>query len=222
MNIAQNITQLKASLPQEVTLVAVSKFHSVETIREAYDAGQRIFGESKAQELTAKQNVLPDDIEWHFIGTLQSNKVKDIAPFIQLIHSIDSLSLLKEVNKQAAKHNRSIRVLLEIHIAQEESKHGLSLEGCKQLLQDDAWKELRNIRICGLMCMATDTTDTEQIRQEFHALRAFFTELKASFFEDNTDFAELSMGMSYDYPIALHEGSTIIRVGTSIFGKREY
>lgn len=222
MNIAQNITQLKASLPEGVTLVAVSKFHPAETIREAYDAGQRIFGESKAQELVAKQNVLPDDVEWHFIGTLQSNKVKDIAPFIQLIHSIDSFSLLREVNKQAAKHNRIIRILLEIHIAQEESKHGLSLEGCRQLLQDGSWKELRNICICGLMCMATDTTDTELIRHEFHTLGALFTELKASFFKDNADFTELSMGMSHDYPIAIHEGSTIIRVGTNIFGKREY
>lgn len=222
MNITQNIVQLKASLPQSVTLVAVSKFHPAETIREAYDAGQRIFGESKAQELTAKQNVLPHDIEWHFIGTLQSNKVKDIAPFIQLIHSIDSLSLLKEVNKQAAKHNRIIRVLLEIHIAQEKSKHGLSIEECKQLLQDDSWKEFKNVCICGLMCMATDTTDTELIRNEFHTLHTFFAELKASCFKDNADFRELSMGMSHDYPIAIHEGSTIIRVGTSIFGKREY
>lgn len=222
MNIAQNITQLKASLPEGVTLVAVSKFHPVETIQEAYDAGQRIFGESKAQELTAKQKILPNDIEWHFIGTLQSNKVKDIAPFIQLIHSIDSLSLLKEVNKQAAKHKRVIRVLLEIHIAQEDSKHGLTLEKCRQLLQDEGWRELRNVRICGLMCMATDTTDTTLIHREFQTLHDFFNELKASYFMNDTDFTELSMGMSHDHPIAIQEGSTIIRVGTHIFGEREY
>ena len=189
MSIAQNIVQLKTSLPQGVTLVAVSKFHPVEALWEAYNAGQRVFGESRAQELSAKQKVLPEDIEWHFIGPLQSNKVKDIAPFIHLIHSIDSLKLLAEVNKQAKKYDRTIRVLLEIHVAQEESKHGLSPEECKELLR------------------------------KIHDL---FIELKETLCKDNVDFKEISMGMSHDYPIAIQEGSTLIRVGTSIFGEREY
>ena len=209
MSIAQNIVQLKTSLPQGVTLVAVSKFHPVEALWEAYNAGQRVFGESRAQELSAKQKVLPEDIEWHFIGPLQSNKVKDIAPFIHLIHSIDSLKLLAEVNKQAKKYDRTIRVLLEIHVAQEESKHGLSPEECKELLRDESLAEFQHIRICGLMGMATNIHD-------------LFIELKETLCKDNVDFKEISMGMSHDYPIAIQEGSTLIRVGTSIFGEREY
>ena len=222
MSIAQNIVQLKTSLPQGVTLVAVSKFHPVEALWEAYNAGQRVFGESRAQELSAKQKVLPEDIEWHFIGPLQSNKVKDIAPFIHLIHSIDSLKLLAEVNKQAKKHNRTIRVLLEIHVAQEESKHGLSPEECKELLRDESLAEFQHIRICGLMGMATNTDDTGLIREEFRKIHDLFIELKETLCKDNVDFKEISMGMSHDYPIAIQEGSTLIRVGTSIFGEREY
>ncbi len=160
MNITENITRLKASLPADVTLVAVSKFHPVEALQEAYNAGQRVFGESRAQELTAKQKVLPSDIEWHFIGPLQSNKVKDIAPFIHTIHSIDSLKLLQEVNKQAAKHDRIIRVLLEIHIAQEEAKHGFSLTNAVNCYTICCPKPFPTIRICGLMGMATNTDDT--------------------------------------------------------------
>ena len=169
-NIAQHIQELQASLPKGVTLVAVSKFHPVEALQEAYDAGQRVFGESRAQELVVKAKVLPKDIEWHFIGPLQSNKVKDIAPFIHLIHSIDSLKLLQEVNKQAAKHGRSIRVLLEIHVATEETKHGFGIEECRELVQH--LPELPNVRISGIMGMATQTDDEQQIRQEFHTLHA--------------------------------------------------
>lgn len=222
MSISQNIVQLKASLPQKVMLVAVSKFHPEEALQEAYDAGQRVFGESRAQELAAKQKVLPGDIQWHFIGSLQSNKIKDIAPFIYMIQSIDSLNLLQEVNKQAARYNRIIRILLEIHIAEEDTKHGLTPNECKELLQNVSVTELQNIRICGLMGMATNTNDAMQIQREYHQLHTLFDELKVSYFKDNTDFSELSMGMSHDYPIAIHEGSTIIRVGTSIFGEREY
>ena len=222
MSISQNIVQLKASLPANVTLVAVSKFHPAEALKEAYNAGQRVFGESRAQELTAKQKVLPGDIEWHFIGPLQSNKVKDIAPFIHTIHSIDSLKLLQEVNKQAVKNSRMIRVLLEIHVAQEETKHGLTPDECRELLQNEQLAELRNIQICGLMGMATYTDDIALIEQEFHILHELFSELKAIYFIGNDNFAVLSMGMSHDYPIAISQGSTMIRVGTSIFGEREY
>ncbi|WP_304248911.1 YggS family pyridoxal phosphate-dependent enzyme [Parabacteroides gordonii] len=222
MSISQNIVQLKASLPANVTLVAVSKFHPAEALKEAYDAGQRVFGESRAQELTAKQKVLPGDIEWHFIGPLQSNKVKDIAPFIHTIHSIDSFRLLQEVNKQAAKNNRVIRVLLEIHVAQEDTKHGLTPDECRELLQNEQLDELGNIQIVGLMGMATYTDNTTLIEQEFHLLHELFSELKAIYFKGNDNFAVLSMGMSHDYHVAIRQGSTMIRVGTSIFGEREY
>ena len=201
MNITENITRLKASLPAGVTLVAVSKFHPVEALQEAYNAGQRVFGESRAQELTAKQKVLPSDIEWHFI---------------------DSLKLLQEVNKQAAKHDRIIRVLLEIHIAQEEAKHGFSPDECRELLYNLLPEALPYIRICGLMGMATNTDDTSLIKNEFHNIHELFTELKNSVFKGDEYFCELSMGMSHDYPIAIREGSTMIRIGTSIFGEREY
>ena len=219
-NIAQHIQELQASLPKGVTLVAVSKFHPAEALQEAYDAGQRVFGESRAQELVAKAKVLPKDIEWHFIGPLQSNKVKDIAPFIHLIHSIDSLKLLQEVNKQAAKHGRSVRVLLEIHVAAEETKHGFGIEECRELVRH--LPELPNVRISGIMGMATQTDDERQIRQEFHTLHQLFAELKATTFKDAEDFTILSMGMSHDYRLAVEEGSTMVRVGTYIFGEREY
>lgn len=222
MSIAQNIVQLKAQLPAGVTLVAVSKFHPAEALKEAYNAGQRIFGESRAQELTAKQKVLPGDVEWHFIGPLQSNKVKDIAPFIHTIQSIDSVKLLQEVSKQAVKNNRTIRVLLEIHIAEEESKHGFDAEECKALLLDKPLEKYPNICFCGLMGMATNTEDTELIRKEFKALYSIFSGLKTLYFKDDKNFSELSMGMSHDYPVAINEGSTMIRVGTRIFGEREY
>lgn len=219
-SIAQHIQELQASLPAGVTLVAVSKFHPVEALQEAYDAGQRVFGESRAQELVAKARVLPKDIEWHFIGPLQSNKVKDIAPFIHLIHSIDSVKLLQEVNKQAAKHDRVIRVLLEIHVAEEETKHGFSVEECRELAAH--LPELPHVSISGIMGMATQTDDEAQIRREFRTLHQLYEELKAGAFKDSDDFSILSMGMSHDYRIAIEEGSTMVRVGTYIFGEREY
>lgn len=222
MSITQNIIELKKSLPAGVTLVAVSKFHPVEALKEAYDAGQRVFGESRAQELAAKQKVLPGDIEWHFIGPLQSNKVKEITPFVHLIQSIDSLKLIQEVNKQAFRCGRIIRLLLEIHVADEESKHGFSPDECRELLQSGQLNTLQNIRICGLMGMATNTDDQAVIQEEFHLLYTLFTELKVSCFNENIDFTELSMGMSHDYMVAIREGSTMVRVGTGIFGEREY
>ncbi len=222
MSIAQRIQELKHSLPSGVTLVAVSKFHPVEALQAAYDAGQRVFGESRAQELVAKQRQLPADIEWHFIGTLQSNKVKEIVPFISLIHSVDSLRLLQEIEKQAAKVDRVIRILLEIHVAQEETKHGLTPEACKRLLADEAVANLSHVRICGLMGMATNTDDEEQIKAEFHQIHALFSELKNGLCRSNPDFTLLSMGMSHDYPLAMAEGSNMIRVGTYIFGERVY
>lgn len=222
MSIAQNINELKRSLPADVTLVAVSKFHPVKALEEAYAAGQRIFGESRAQEVTSKQKTLPHDIEWHFIGPLQSNKVKDIAPFIHTIHSIDSLKLLQEVDKQAAKHNRIIRVLLEVHVAEEESKHGFSPDECRNLLRKGQTAPYLNIQIGGLMGMATNTDNIALIQREFSTLKSLFSELKANYFNKNEYFNVLSMGMSHDYPLAIREGSTMIRVGTRIFGEREY
>ncbi|MDH6358065.1 YggS family pyridoxal phosphate-dependent enzyme [Parabacteroides sp. PF5-9] len=222
MNIAQRIHTLKASLPQEVTLVAVSKFHPADAVMEAYYAGQRIFGESRAQELTAKQKLLPNDIEWHFIGTLQRNKVKEIIPFIDMIHSVDSLRLLEEIDKQAAKHHRVVRILLEIYVAQEETKHGLSPDECRELLQHLTLNDYPNVQICGLMGMATYTEDELLIEKEFKQLHALFVEMKETYFSHTAYFTELSMGMSHDYPIAIQEGSTMIRVGSHIFGERHY
>lgn len=222
MRIAENIRQMKASLPAGVTLVAVSKFHPVEALREAYDAGQRVFGESRAQELVAKRKALPEDIEWHFIGPLQSNKVKDIVPFVRLIHSIDSRKLLEEVDKQARKHDRVVDVLLEIHVAREESKHGFTPEECEALLGDEAVARLEHVRVRGLMAMASLTDDERRIREEFRTVHELFEKLRDGVCRDNASFTVLSMGMSHDYPIAIEEGSTMIRVGTHIFGEREY
>ena len=222
MSIAQRIQELKQSLPSDVTLVAVSKFHPVEALQAAYDAGQRVFGESRAQELVAKQRQLPADIEWHFIGTLQTNKVKEIVPFISLSHSVDSFRLLQEIEKQAAKVDRVIRVLLEIHVAQEETKHGLTPEACRQLLADEAVTHLPHVRICGLMGMASNTDDEAQVKAEFHQIHALFSELKDGICRSNPDFTWLSMGMSHDYPLAIAEGSNLIRIGTYIFGERVY
>ncbi len=222
MSVTTNIRQLLASLPAGVTLVAVSKFHPAETVLEAYKAGHRVFGESRAQELKAKREVLPADIEWHFIGSLQTNKVKEIAAYVHTIHSVDSRRLLEEINRQAARHQRIINLLLEIHIAQEETKHGLAPDECHALLRDFRQEDYPNIRITGLMCMATDTDDTEQIRSEFRRLHSLFSVCKQRYFAGDDRFRELSMGMSHDYPLAIEEGSTLIRVGTRIFGEREY
>ena len=220
--IAENIKQVLSELPEGVRLVAVSKFHPNEAIEEAYNAGQRVFGESKVQEMTAKYESLPKDIEWHFIGHLQTNKIKYIVPYVALIHGVDSYKLLTEINKQAAKAGRMVNCLLQLHIAQEETKFGFSFDECREMLTGDEWKELKNIRICGLMGMATNTDDTSLIKNEFHNIHELFTELKNSVFKGDEYFCELSMGMSHDYPIAIREGSTMIRIGTSIFGEREY
>lgn len=222
MSVSQNIRQIKASLPKEVTLVAVSKFHPIEAIDEAYKAGQRVFGESRAQELVMKEKLLRyADIEWHFIGTLQTNKVKEIAPFIHTIQSIDSLKLLREVEKQAKKNNRKIRVLLEIHVAEEDSKHGFNPDECRRML-DENLGEFENVVFSGVMGMATFTDDESKIRKEFKELHSLFTEFKEKYFADNSEFKTISMGMSHDYHIAVEEGSTMVRIGTDIFGEREY
>lgn len=221
MDIKNNVAKIRASLPAGVKLVAVSKFHPAETVKEAYDAGQKQFGESRVQELTAKQPLLPTDIEWHFIGTLQTNKVKYIAPFIAMIQSVDSLKLLQEIDRQAAKCNRIIRILVEVHIAEEASKHGFSPDECKALFTDSALLSFKNIAVCGLMGMATFTDNPEQVRREFKALKTLFDEIKSMPTTDPSVFTELSMGMSDDYPIAIEEGSTIVRIGTAIFGNRE-
>lgn len=220
--IAENLKLVLNELPEGVRLVAVSKFHPNEAIEEAYGAGQRIFGESKVQEMDAKHESLPKDIEWHFIGHLQTNKVKYIVPYVSLIHGIDSYKLLVEVNKQAAKINRIVRCLLQLHIAQEETKFGFSFDECRDLLRAGKWNELKNVQICGLMGMASNTDNVEQIRKEFRSLHDFFQEVKSIWFADNDCFKELSMGMSHDYHEAIAAGSTMVRVGSKIFGERIY
>lgn len=217
-----HLNEVRATVKQGVELVAVSKFHPAALIKEAYDQGQRIFGESRVQELQAKHEALPADIQWHFIGHLQPNKVKYIAPYISLIHAVDSYKLLAEINKQAAKHDRVIPCLLELHIAQEESKYGFTPEACTALLEDGAWRALKNVQIAGLMCMASNTPDMVQVRSEFHQSRVYFDELKQRFFADDPHFCERSWGMSHDYDVAMDEGATLVRVGTAIFGEREY
>lgn len=217
-----HLNEVRATVKQGVELVAVSKFHPAALIKEAYDQGQRIFGESRVQELQAKHEALPADIQWHFIGHLQPNKVKYIAPYISLIHAVDSYKLLAEINKQAAKHDRVIPCLLELHIAQEESKYGFTPEACTALLEDGAWRALKNVQIAGLMCMASNTSDMAQVRSEFHQARVYFDELKQRFFADDPHFCERSWGMSHDYDVAMDEGATLVRVGTAIFGEREY
>lgn len=221
-SIAARLRGVRASLPERVRLVAVSKFHPVEALREAYDAGQRIFGESRAQELAAKAAVLPDDIEWHFIGHLQTNKIKYIVPYVALIHGIDSYKLLAEVDKQAAKAGKTVNCLLQLHIAREETKFGFSFDECREMLAAGEWRKLNHIRICGLMGMATNTDNDEQIKTEFCSLSSFFNEVKAKWFADAESFRELSMGMSHDYHEAIAAGSTLIRVGSKIFGERNY
>ena len=221
-HIQEQISQIKAGLPSQVRLVAVSKFHPIAALQEAYDAGQRIFGESKVQEMTTKYETLPKDIEWHFIGHLQTNKIKYMAPYVALIHGVDSYKLLKEIDKQAAKADRVIPCLLQIHIAQEETKFGFSFEECRQMLQEEAWKELTHVSIAGVMGMATNTDDENLIEEEFHSLASFFKELKDTYFLEQPTFKEISMGMSDDYPLAIAKGSTLVRIGSKIFGIRSY
>mgnify|MGYP001064944820 CR=1 FL=1 len=222
MSIQANLKEVLSELPTGVRLVAVSKFHPNEALEEAYAAGQRIFGESHVQEMTQKYETLPKDIEWHFIGHLQTNKVKYIAPYIAMIHAVDSYKLLAEIDKQAAKCNRVIPCLLEIHIAEEESKYGFSFEACREMLETTPWKELTHVCISGVMGMATNTDDESQIINEFESLHRFFTELKATYFKDCDTFKEISMGMSHDYTLAVQAGSTMVRVGSKIFGDRVY
>lgn len=222
MSIKSNLLNILSELPQQTRLVAVSKFNPNEAIMEAYKAGQRIFGESKVQEMTQKYESLPKDIEWHFIGHLQTNKIKYMDSYVSMIHGIDTYKLLYEVNKQAAKANRIIPCLLQIHIAQEETKFGFSFEECIKMLSEGDWRTLTNIRISGLMGMATNTDSTEQINKEFRSLNIFFKEIKETFFREESSFKELSMGMSHDYHQAITEGSTLVRVGSKIFGERNY
>ena len=222
MSISTNLKQVWEELPQGVRLVAVSKFHPNEAILEAYRAGQRIFGESKVQEMNVKHDSLPADIEWHFIGHLQSNKVKYIAPYVSLIHGIDSFHLLAEVNKQAAKAGRIIDCLLQIHIAQEETKFGFSPDECRQMLAEKQWQALNHVRLCGLMGMATNTDNMNQVQLEFTSLHDLFNEIKTTWFTNAPWFCELSMGMSHDYHEAIQAGSTLVRVGSHICGERDY
>ena len=218
--VKERIAQILASVPSNVQLVAVSKTHSVEKIMEAYDSGQRHFGENKVQELVEKYEVLPKDICWHMIGHLQSNKVKYIASFVHLIHGVDSIKLLQEIDKQGDKHQRNIPCLLQFHIAQEQTKFGLTIEEAKEMLTSTNFHGMKHISVHGVMGMATFTENAAQIWEEFKALKRTFMEIKAAFFETSKEFKEVSMGMSDDYPIAMEEGSTIIRVGSKIFGQR--
>ena len=220
--IQQQIQEIQAELPQHVRLVAVSKYHPISSLEEAYRVGQRIFGESKVQEMTEKYNALPKDIQWHFIGHLQTNKIKYMAPYVALIHGVDSYKLLEEINKQAAKVQRIIPCLLQIHIAQEETKFGFSWEECRQMLNEGNWRNLTHVQISGVMGMATNTEDETEIANEFDQLNRFFHELKQTYFNEVPTFKEISMGMSDDYPIAIEKGSTLVRIGSKIFGERQY
>jgi len=220
MGVSENLGQIKKNLPPNVKLVAVSKTKTTKQILELYNQGQVVFGENKVQEISEKQPLLPQDIEWHFIGHLQTNKIKYIASFIHLIHSIDSLKLLIEVNKQAVKFNRVINCLLQFHIAEEESKFGLDYEEACELLTSAAFHQLNNVKICGVMGLATFTTNQSQVKNEFQNLKSIFDQLKKNYFFDKEDFREISMGMSDDYLLAIESGSTIVRIGSALFGAR--
>ncbi|MGI6574026.1 MAG: YggS family pyridoxal phosphate-dependent enzyme [Fermentimonas sp.] len=220
MTIASQVKALKSTIPAGVQVVAVSKFHLVEDIMQAYEAGQRIFGESRVQELLPKQEELPTDIEWHFVGHLQRNKVRQIASFISLIHSVSSERLMREIDKQAAANNRVIPGLLQVHIAEEESKSGFHPDECRNFLAEGRWRNYPNVQLAGVMGMATFTDDMEKVRAEFRQLKSLFDEWKANYFQDAPAFKEISMGMSGDYPIAIEEGSTMVRLGSVLFGSR--
>ena len=222
MNIKENLEKILKTIPQHTNLIAVSKTKPIEDILEAYQAGQRVFGENKALELAEKHTLLPKDIHWHFIGHLQTNKVKYIAAFVHLIHSVDSAKLLMVINKEAAKNNRTIDCLLQFYIATEESKFGFDYDEASTLLSSKAFLEMKNIRIVGVMGMATYTTNDKLIHQEFAQLKSYFEKLKSTFFSNQDYFKEISMGMSDDYKIAIDEGSTMVRIGSSIFGERNY
>ncbi len=220
--IRERLAAVRSTLPGNVRLVAVSKYHPVEALREAYDAGQRLFGENHVQEMVMKQPQMPADTEWHFIGHLQTNKVKYIAPFVSLIQSVDTLKLLREIDKQAAKAGRTIPCLLQVHIAREETKFGFTPDELLAMLGEGSWRGLRHVRPSGLMCMATNTDDLSEVRREFRSVHDLFRQVQTTFFAGQDTFCELSMGMSHDYPVAVEEGATIVRVGTKIFGERTY
>ena len=220
--IKENLNRIKATLPAGVTLVAVSKTHPAEMLKEAYDAGQRIFGENKVQEMTAKSQVLPTDIEWHFIGHVQSNKIKLMAPYVSVIQGVDNYDKLAEIDRQAARFNRHITCLLQLHIATEETKFGFSADECTAMLEEGKWKELKNITIGGVMGMASNTDDKAQVRGEFRRLKQLFDSYKKKYFCDCPDFNTISAGMSGDYELAIEEGSNMVRIGSSIFGERNY
>jgi len=222
MSIAENIDLVKANLPAHVQLIAVSKTKPASLLMEAYSHGQRAFGENKVQELVGKFEELPKDIEWHFIGHLQTNKVKYIAPFVHLIHGVDSFKLLKTIDNEAKKVNRIIPCLLQFHIAEEETKFGFSIAEVSEMLQSEEFHHLKNIQISGVMGMATYTDDETQVHKEFACLKSYFDQLKLGYFAGNPAFKEISMGMSGDYLIAIEEGSTMVRIGSTIFGERSY
>jgi len=220
MSIQDRIFKIKDTLPGHVRLVAVSKTKPVEIVMQAYEGGHRVFGENKAQDLIAKQALLPQDIQWHFIGHLQTNKVKYLVPFISMIESVDTLKLLREINKQATKIDRTIDCLLQFHIASEDTKFGLDMDEAVEILESEDYAGMAHINICGVMGMATYTEDEQILREEFSRLRSYFEQLKERYFSDAPGFREISMGMSGDYAIAIEEGSTNVRVGTAIFGER--
>ena len=220
--IKENLSRIKATLPAGVTLVAVSKTHPAEMLKEAYDAGQRIFGENKVQEMTAKSQVLPTDIEWHFIGHVQTNKIKMMAPYVSVIQGVDNYDKLAEIDRQAARFNRHITCLLQLHIAQEETKFGFSADECTEMLEEGKWKELKNITIGGVMGMASNTDNKAQVLGEFRHLKQLFDTYKEKYFHDSPDFNTISAGMSGDYQFAIEAGSNMVRIGSSIFGERNY
>ena len=222
MSIVQNIERITKQLPQDVKLVAVSKFHPVEKIMEAYNAGQRIFGENRAQELAAKAPQMPTDIEWHFIGHLQKNKVRMIIPWASTIQSIDSIELLQLVNKEAARINRHVNVLLQLHVAKEQTKSGFTVEELLKTASEGSFNNLSNVTIAGVMAMATFTDDMDQVASEFELVHHTFLTLRDKYFAGNDAFKEISMGMSDDWHIAVQHGATLVRIGTDIFGQREY
>ncbi len=223
MSVSENIKQFLANeIPANVKLIAVSKTKPIETILEAYKSGHKIYGENKVQDLVDKYNELPKDIEWHMIGHMQSNKVKYIAPFVSLIHGVDSFKLLKVINKEGEKNNRKIDCLLQFHIATEETKFGLDLNETTEFLKSEEFKNLNHVNICGVMGMATFTENEDTIRSEFNELVHIFNQLKNIYFTQNNDFKEISMGMSADYKIAIEEGATMVRIGSLLFGARNY
>ena len=222
MNLSEKINNIQKTLPAGVRLVAVSKYHPASLMQEAYDAGQRIFGESHVQELVAKHDALPKDIEWHFIGHLQTNKVKYIAPFVSLIHAVDSERLLIEIDKQAKRCGRTIPVLLQVHVAKETTKFGFTPDELLNFMENGDWRQYTNIRFSGIMCMATNTDDEALIASEFEQAKTLFHRIKEKYFSDSDTFNECSWGMSGDYPIAIEHGSTLIRIGSMIFGERTY